>query len=724
MILKKEKRFKIEAKAAAALNHPNIATIYAIEEADAQIFIVMEYIDGKELKEIIKPKHVGTENFQSLQIDEIINYAIQIAEGLEAAHKKGIVHRDIKSQNIMITNDGKVKIMDFGLAKVGKDSQLTKLGSTVGTIAYMSPEQTQGETIDNRTDIWSFGVVLYEMVTGKMPFKGEYDQAVIYSILNEEPEPDNEFDEGLKHIISKSLEKNPDDRYQTAEEIAEELNAIRKGGEVKIAQSKQSKLPWIITGVTIILIAAVFILFILSSKNLEEKTIVKTIAVLPFLDLSVKKDQEYLSEGLSEELLNVLAQNPNLQVTSRTSSFSFKGKEVDIKTIASKLNVKYILEGSIRKAGNLLRITAQLINTNTDTHIWSKIYDGTLNNIFSLQDSISGSVAEALDIALLGKKSTSLNHKTNPEAYNNYLLGKHFINLRGNDNWKEAERYFKKALSIDSSYAPAWMELSKVHSNMADNGYLPTDEGYLKARQEIKKAIELDPKLGPAHSQMGWIKRAYDWDWVGADESYRKALELDPGDASIITNSAVLAATLGRIDEAIKLTRHSIKLNPLSTARYNNLGYLTLSAGLLNESDAAFKKTLELNPRYPGGHLQVSLVYLEKGKFDLALDQIKMETDPFWQRFGFALVYHSLGKNKEADDMLDELIKEDQDDAAFQIAEIYAYRGETDKAFNWLERAYLQRDSGLPELKSDVFLRHLDKDPRYAAFLKKMKLPL
>ncbi len=216
----------------------------------------MEYIDGKELKDIVE-----THRDASLQMDDIINYAIQIAEGLEAAHKKGIVHRDIKSQNIMITNDGKVKIMDFGLAKVGKDSQLTKLGSTVGTIAYMSPEQTQGETIDNRTDIWSFGVVLYEMVTGKMPFKGEYDQAVIYSILNEEPEADNEINEGLKHIISKCLEKNPDDRYQTAGEIAEELSTIRKGKEVKRTQPKQPKLPWIIGGVTIILIAAVFFLF-------------------------------------------------------------------------------------------------------------------------------------------------------------------------------------------------------------------------------------------------------------------------------------------------------------------------------------------------------------------------------------------------------------------------------------------------------------------------------
>ena len=624
----------------------------------------------------------------------------------------------------MITNDGKVKIMDFGLAKVGKDSQLTKLGSTIGTIAYMSPEQTRGEIIDHRTDIWSFGIVLYEMTTGKMPFKGEYDQAVIYSILNEEPEPDNEINEGLKHIISKCLEKNPDDRYQTAGEIAEELSTIRKGKEVKRTQPKQPKLPWIIGGVTIILIAAVFFLFVPSSKNLEEKAVVKTIAVLPFLDLSAKKDQEYLSEGLSEELLNVLAQNPKLQVTSRTSSFSFKGKEVDIKTIASKLNVSYILEGSIRKAGNLLRITAQLINTVTDTHIWSKIYDGNLENIFSLQDSISNSVAEALNIALLDGTHQTHKHEINPEAYDNYLLGKHFINLRGKENWEKAAGYFEKVILIDSSYAPAWMELSKVHSNMADNGYLPTDEGYLKARQEITKALKLDSKFAMAYSQMGWIKRAYDWDWIGADESYKHALELDPGNASIITNSAVLAAALGRIDEAIKLTRRSIKLNPLSTARYNNLGYLTLYAGLFDESETAFKKTLELNPQFPGGYMQLGRVYLEKGEFDLALGVIMKENDQFWQTFGLALVYHSLGRKNDADTELAELIKDNANDASYQIAEIYAHFGETDKAFEWLERAYVQRDSGLPEIKSDSLMRNIVKDPRYSAFLKKMKLPL
>ena len=711
------KRFEIEAQAAAALNHPNVATIYAIEEFENQMFIVMEYIDGKELKHVVETGYAP-----SLSIDNVINYAIQIAEGLEAAHKKGIVHRDIKSQNIMITHDGKVKIMDFGLAKVGKGKQLTQIGSTVGTIAYMSPEQTRGDETDNRTDIWSYGVVLYEMITGKMPFKGDYDQAIIYSILNEEPEPVAEIEDGLKYILSKSLAKNPDDRYQTAGEIAEELYKISKGESTKKVV-KQSKLPWMTTVAILIFIAAAIYIFKLSN-NVNEPEVLKTIAVLPFLDLSPKNDQEYFSEGLSEELLNVLAQNPHLQVTSRTSSFSFKGKEVDIKTIASKLNVKHILEGSIRKAGNSLRITAQLIDVDTDTHLWSKIYNGTLANIFSLQDSISSSVAEALNITLLGEKDKSSRHLTDPDAYSAYLLGKHFLSLRGKNNYEKAVDYFHQAIEIDSNYAPTWVALSKAHTNLADNGYLPVDENYDLARQEIIKALKLDPKLADAHSQMGWIKRAHDWDWTGADESYSRALELEPGNASIVTNAAVLSATLGRLDKAIELTRRSVKLNPLSTARYNNLGYTTLYAGLFEESEMAFKKTLELNPQYPGGHTQVGLVYFRKQKFDKALKEMQRETDPFWRSFGLALVYYSLGNKQVADEQLKEIIELYQSNSAYQIAEIYAYRGENDNAFIWLERAYKQKDSGLSEMKSDPLLYNIVKDKRYTALLTKMKLPL
>ncbi|MEO8167532.1 MAG: protein kinase [bacterium] len=706
-------RFLQEAKAAAALNHPNICTIHAIEEVDGRQFIVMEFVEGKTLRD-------ATHDLSTAQKIEI---ASQIAEGLDAAHKKGIIHRDIKSDNIMQRPDGRIQIMDFGLAKLQGVSTLTKTGSTIGTTAYMSPEQARGDDVDHRTDIWSFGVVLYEMLTGQLPFKSDYEQATIYAILNEEPVIPVHLDANLKQVLRKALAKNPNDRYQSAGELAEELRGRREGGGNK-TRTKPLKLSWMITGVVALLAAAAFYFLMPSSNNVGEKDAVKTIAVLPFLDMSPKSDQEYFSDGLSEELLNVLAKNPGLRVTSRTSSFSFKGTNTDIKTIASKLNVKHILEGSVRKSGESLRITAQLIDVETDAHLWSEIYDGTLKNIFALQDSIAGSVAEALKVALLGKNSETKKRGTDPEAYNAYLLGKHFYAQRSKSNWEKAESYYEKALSIDPSYAPAWVGLSKVHSSQADLGFKPVDESFRKAREEAEKALTLDSNFADAYSQMGWIKRGYDWDWTGADKSYRRALELEPGDASIITNAAVLAATLGRLDEAIKLNRHAIELNPLSVARYNNLGFITLNAGLLDESEMAFRKTLELNPRYPGGHVQVGLVYLEKRKLDLALAEMKLEAEPDWQMYGLALVYHALGRNKGSDDALEAFKKDYQDNAAYQIAQIYAYRNEMDKAFEWLERAYSQHDGGCSEIKGDSLMRNIVKDPRYVAFMTKMKLPV
>ena len=714
-------RFEIEARAAAALNHPNIATIHNIEETDNEMFIVMEYIKGKELKDII----VETRDRVSLQINEVIKIATQIADGLEAAHKEGITHRDIKTGNIMITESGIVKVMDFGLAKVKGGSKVTQMGSTVGTIDYMSPEQTRGDEVDSRADIWSLGVVIYEMLTGKMPFRGDYNQAIIYSILNEEPLPaERETDERLGHIISKALKKNPEERYQTAGEMAEELWTISQDGEVKREKTKGSKLPWIAAGAAVIVIAIALYLFMYSSKSAKTTETIKTIAVLPFANISSDPNQEYISDGLSEELISVLEKNPKLRVTARTSSFYFKGKNVDLKTIASKLDVKNILEGSVQKAGDNLRISADLINVETDATLWSNTYNGTMNNIFALQDSISGNVAEALNVALLGKEAVNPEQKTDPEAYNNYLLGNHFYDLQGKENWEKAVSYYEKALSIDSTYAPAWVGLSAVHSQQADIGYVPVDEGYTEARNEAEKALELNSNSADAYARIGWIKIAYDWDWKGADEAYKKGLELEPGNANVINGGARLAEVLGRLDEAIKLERRAIKINPVSYGAYGNLGFYAWYAGLLVESIAASRKALEINPQYPEMHLIIGRVYLEEGKPDSALMEIKKETEPGWKTDGLALVYYAMGKKKEAEDKLAELIKGYSDASAFQIAEIYAYRGEKDKAFEWLDRAYKQRDGGCSQIVGDPLLRNIVKDPRYAAFMKKMKLPL
>jgi eukaryotic-like serine/threonine-protein kinase len=720
-------RFKIEAKAAAKLNHSNITTIYSIEETNNELFIVMEYIKGRELKEYVETGQLvpHLRDAPSLQRDEIIKIATQIADGLEAAHKEGIIHRDIKSSNIMITESGVVKIMDFGLAKIKGTSKLTKLGSTVGTIAYMSPEQTAGNEVDNRSDIWSFGVVLYEMLTGKMPFRGEYDQAIIYSILNEEPVPENEIDDLLNHVVSKSLAKNPDDRYQTAGEIVDELSKAGKGGTIKV-KTGHSMLPWIIAGAVIIIIAAIFYFIKTSSNKINGSggNLVKRIAVLPFVNMSADRNEVYFSDGLSGELISALAKNPKLLVISQTSSFFFKGKDVDIKTIASKLNVKNILEGSVQKSGNNLRITANLVSAETDATLWSNTYTSTMSNIFALQDSITGSVAEALDVALLGNKAIAPEQKTDPEAYNDYLLGNHFYGFSGKENLEKAADYYGKALAIDPGYAPALVNLSGIHLSLANLGVIPKDEGYSQAREEAEKAIKLNPNLAGAYSRIGWIKMIYDWDWTGADSAYKRGLEMEPGNSAVINGAATLAFILGRFAEAISLVHRLIEINPVSAYGYFNLGYYTFYAGSTDESLAAFKKCLEIYPLYPGVHMHISLDFLDKGKPDSALAEINKENDPMWKTYGLAIVYQALGKKNEADDTLAKFIKENQNGSAYQIAEIYSYRNEKDKAFEWLERAYSQRDGGLAEMVGDPLMRKIVKDSRYTAFMKKMKLPL
>ena len=447
------------------------------------------------------------------------------------------------------------------------------------------------------------------------------------------------------------------------------------------------------------------------------------IVVLPFNDMSADKSQEYFSDGLTEELTDLLTKNPKLRVISRTSAFSFKGKEVDMKTIAGKLNVTHVLEGSVRKAGDEVRITAQLIETATDSHLWSETYDRKMENIFAVQDDIASSVAGALKLTLEGAKSPKAK-QTGPEAYNAYLQGRYFYDRHSKEDLEKAIGYFKQALQMDPNYARAWVGLSRVHNSQADIGYMPLDQGYEKARKEAQKALELNSNSAEAYSQLGWISSNYDWNWTNADESFKRALELEPRNAEVIRGAASLAGTLGRFEEAIVLDRRAIDLDPLRVATYYNLGYELYYAERHDEAEAAIRKVLELDPQYPGGYHILGRIYLAQSKFEEAFAEMQKEQEPTWHAFGLTIAFHAMGKKKEADAALATFIEGNQNEGGYQIAEIYAYRGETDKAFEWLERAYKQRDGGLTEMKGDPLLRNIKKDPRYTAFLQKMKLPV
>jgi TolB-like protein/Tfp pilus assembly protein PilF len=441
--------------------------------------------------------------------------------------------------------------------------------------------------------------------------------------------------------------------------------------------------------------------------------------------MSPDADQEYFSDGLSEELLDALSRIPELRVISRTSSFQFKGKSEDIRTIAKRLNVAHVLEGSVRKSGKRIRITAQLVKASDGSHLWSRSYDRELDDIFAVQEDIARSVAEASKVTLLGlDRHLATSRGDNAEVYNLYLQGKYFADRKSRENLEKAISYYEQALRLDPGYARAWAGLARVHITQTDRGYDAPHEALRKGRQAVEKAVELDPNLAEAHAELGWIRTNYDWDWPGADAAYERALELEPRNAMVVRYAAALAATLGRFEEAIERGRLAVELDPLSPGARVNLGNFAYYAGRLDEAEAAVRKGIELDPEYPNAHLQLSQILSARSNPEAALAEIERETEPIWRRFGRALVYHALGRKNEEDAALGELLEQDKEGAAFQIAEVYAFRGETDKAFEWLERAYAQRDPGLSGVKGDPLLKKLESDPRHAAFLRKMRLPL
>ncbi len=730
------KHFHKEALILSQLNHPNIATIHDFDTQQGVDFLVMEYIPGITLSEKVAAG--------PLPEKEILRLGVQLAEGLAAAHDHGVVHRDLKPGNLRVTSDGRLKILDFGLAKlrlpVTASAATESVGETqgmAGTLPYMAPEQLLGGEIDARTDLHAAGSVLYEMATRQRPFAEVEHAQLIGAILHRPPRRPTvlnpQVSPELERIIGKCLEKEAENRYQSAKELAVDLQRLARDKESGYLAAEAPTAPRLafilrhkamfaaVAGIVMVLLLVAAMWLTRTRKSPEIALIPPSIAVLPFADLSQDKDQEYFSDGLADELLNSLVKIQGLHVVARTSSFQFKGKNEDLRVIGQKLNVATVLEGSVRKQGQRVRISAQLIQTSDGFHLWSEAYDRDLNDVFAVQEDIARAVAASLRVTLLGEKAAPSRQTASVEAYNAYLKGNYFSARPTQENLEKAIAYYERAISLAPGYAPAWAGLSGARSFQA--GAYGRAQEFSGARAAAERALVLDPNLAGAYVVMGMIKRNYDWDWAGAEASYQRALDLEPGNTGTLQGAAGLAATLGRFEEALVLERRVVELDPLRAAAQHDLAFVAWQAGRLDEAEAAVRKGLELDPQFPWMHTVLCRVYLARSRPREALAEAESDTKPEARLQGLALAYHALARKPESDRALAELIAKSQMDSAFQIAEVYAFRGEVDAAFIWLERAYAQRDAGLTDVKGDPLLKNLGRDPRYAAFLKKMRLP-
>jgi len=718
-------RFRREAKAAAALNHPNIITIYDFGTHEGLPYIVMEHIDGEPLTTLIDGK--------GLAIERVLEIATQIFDGLEKAHDAGVVHRDIKPDNILIDSDGRVRILDFGLAKLHGATMITSAESTLGTAAYMSPEQTRGGEVDARSDLFSAGVVLYEMVAGQRPFAGEHREALFHAITTADPQPlrryNNHASDGLERLVAKVLAKDPESRYPSAKGVLVDLRAERRESGTtasmpRVGARRSSHKVWIgaaFIAVVALVVGSVWFMGQRGSSTESANTIEtpasagqNSIAVLPFADMSPNKDHEYFSDGISEELLNVLAKIPELRVTSRSSAFSYKGKDIKIADVAQDLNVAHILEGSVRKAGDRVRITAQLIEARSDTHLWSETYDRTLDDIFAVQDEIAADVLAQLKVTLLGEVPKV--RESDPKAYALYLQGRHLNHLGTAEGYDREGEIYREALAIDADYAMAWDGLASVYINQTRVGRLPVDEGSRLARDAAEKALAIDPDLASAHARLAWISKVYDNDLAVAARQYARALQLDPRNVGIISNAAVLLRDLGRMGESIVLQEYVVARDPVSAVRQYHLGSSYYYAGRSDEAIASFRAALTLSPDMVGAHYTIGQALLLKGEAEAALEAFQEEGDEEFRVKGSAMAYHALSRKAEFESAFTELRDRWGKAWPSEVAQVYAWIGDTGAAFEWLDNAIAQNEAGLNEQFKLPLYASLRGDPRWQSF--------
>lgn len=735
------KRFKREARAAAALDHPNICTVHEIDEADGKTFIALAFLEGQTLTEKIAQG--------PFPLNEVLSVGLQLTEGLGAAHDHGVVHRDMKPDNVMLIagTRGLAKIMDFGLAQLSGTSKVTRDGTTLGTMAYMSPEQAEGGEVDSRSDLWSLGVVLYEMIAGRPPFLGEFDQAVVYSILNEQPEPLTAVRTGvppeLERIVNKCLAKEAAAGYQHADDLCVDLESLRKvtdHGTSRVLPPTQGPAAgrskwWLPAGVAAALALAGGLWFSqafrTSSGTSPAESGDPSVAIMPFVNASGDAEFEYFADGMTDELINALSNVEGLKVVARSSVFRFKGEKYEIKDVASQLGVDNVLEGAVRREGERLRITAQLISAGDGFELWSQRFDRRMEAVFDIQDEVSAEIVKHLRVELGGTREVvAIKRPTNNvQAYDSCLRGEfEYFKLSG-AGAANSIPYFEEAIRLDPNFARAHAGLARAYTNLAVFGARQSAEVATKARELVARALELDDSEARSHAAAAYVARFIDWDWEAAEKSYRRALDLNPPDAETRGSYANYLGSIGRVEEAIAEAERALRSNPLSASVNRRLTFAYLQARRFEDGLRLAQRTMDLAPRHLNAYWDMSNALIGLGRVDEAVEiaekAASLAPDSAGTHWYVGYAYGRAGRRSKALAVAQELERWRERDyySALMIAHVYVGIEDRESFFKWMEIAFRERDPQLVMIKYYQIFDKVRDDPRFQDIVRRMKFP-